>query len=101
MAVSRKKCNFAPEIIQQLINTEKMEIKRNGNTLEIDREEVGLELAKWRIRQGLTQKQLAERWGMSRYTIIRAEKGKNVSWQFAYSIWAKLTQELRKEGGYE
>lgn len=79
----------------------KMEMKRKGSGLEIDREAVGLELAKWRIRQGLTQTQLAEKWGMSRYTVIRAEKGKNVSWQFAYAIWTKLIQELRKEGGHE
>lgn len=78
-----------------------MEIKHNGTTLEIDREEVGLELAKWRLRQGLTQQELAQRWGISRFTIIRAEKGKNVSWQFAYAIWSKLSQELRKEAGYE
>lgn len=63
------------------------------------RQEVGLELVKFRIRQGLTQLQLAERWGMSRYTIIRAEKGKPVSWKFTYSIAAKLAQELRKEAG--
>jgi len=78
-----------------------MKIERKGNTLEIDREEVGLELVKWRLRQGLTQQELAQQWGMSRYTIIRAEKGKNVSWQFAYAIWSKLSQELRKEAGYE
>ncbi len=85
----------------QLKFTEDMEIKRSGAALEIDREEVGLELTKWRIRQGLTQRELAERWGMSRYTIIRAEKGKNVSWRFAYAIWSKLVTEMRKEGGNE
>lgn len=76
-----------------------MEIKRKGTELEIDRQEVGVELAKWRIRQGLTQQQLGEKWGMSRYSIIRAEKGKNVSWGFAYRIWSKLLQEMRKEAG--
>lgn len=76
-----------------------MEIKRRGTELEIDRQEVGVELAKWRIRQGLTQQQLGEKWGMSRFSIIRAEKGKNVSWEFAYKIWSKLLQEMRKEAG--
>lgn len=63
------------------------------------RQEIGLELAKFRIRNGLTQAQLAERWGMSRYSIIRAEKGKTVSWRFTYAIASKLAQELRKEAG--
>ena len=63
------------------------------------RQEIGRELVKFRIRQGLTQAQLAERWGMSRYSIIRAEKGKAVSWRFTYAIASKLTQELRKEAG--
>lgn len=93
--------NFAAVNIKQHQNTKKMEIKRNGTALEIDREEVGLELKKWRIRAGLTQQQLADQWNMSRYTVIRAEKGKNVSWEFAYRIWAKLAKELGKEGGYE
>lgn len=63
------------------------------------RQEIGLELSKFRIRNGLTQAQLAQRWGMSRYSIIRAEKGKAVSWRFTYAIAAKLFQELRKEAG--
>lgn len=63
------------------------------------RQEIGLEVAKFRIRNGLTQAQLAERWGMSRYSIIRAEKGKAVSWKFTYAIASRLTQELRKEAG--
>lgn len=63
------------------------------------RQEIGRELVKFRIRQGLTQAQLAERWGMSRYSIIRAEKGKTVSWRFTYAIASKLTHELRKEAG--
>lgn len=75
--------------------TDKERIQEVGQS----REEVGLELVKFRIRQGLTQAQLAERWGMSRYTIIRAEKGKPVSWKFTYNIAAKLSQELRREAG--
>ena len=63
------------------------------------RQEVGLELVKFRIRAGLTQEHLAQRWGMSRYTILRAEKGKPVSWKFTYNIAAKLAAENRREAG--
>lgn len=79
----------------QLIMAEEKLIHEVGQS----RQEIGLELAKFRIRNGLTQAQLAERWGMSRYSIIRAEKGKTVSWRFTYAIASKLTQELRKEAG--
>lgn len=75
--------------------TEKERIAEVGQS----RQEIGLEVAKFRIRKGLTQAQLGERWGMSRYSIIRAEKGKFVSWKFTYAIASKLTQELRKEAG--
>lgn len=68
-------------------------------SLGIEREKLGFELAKWRVRQGLSQRQLAERWGMSRYSILRAEHGKSVGWQFTYAISAKLAAELRKESG--
>lgn len=68
-------------------------------SLGIEREKLGFELAKWRVRQGLSQRQLAERWGMSRYSILRAERGKSVGWQFTYAISAKLAAELRKESG--
>lgn len=68
-------------------------------SLGIERQRLGLELAKWRIRNGITQNELAKRWGMSRYSIIRAEKGKTVGWQFAYGISARLAKELLKEQG--
>lgn len=66
--------------------------------MEADKNEVALALKTWRLRQGFTQKQLAQRWGISRYTIIRAEAAKNITWEMAYKIFAKLTDELRKEG---
>lgn len=78
-----------------------MNEKKNLESLGIEREKLGLELAKWRVRQGMTQRQLAEKWGMSRYSILRAENGKSVGWQFVYAISAKLAAELRKESGVD
>lgn len=78
---------------------EKIEVKmeRNGLSIDIDKQEFGLALKTWRLRQGLTQQQVAERWGCSRFTIMRAERAKNVTWEMAYKMFAKLSTELRKE----
>lgn len=71
--------------------------QRVGLDLKIDREEMALSLKTYRIRQGLTQQQLGEFWGVSRFTIIRAEKAKPVSWEAAYRIFARLSAALRDE----
>lgn len=68
-----------------------------GLEMDIDRERFALSLKTWRLRQGLTQRQVGERWGCSRYTIIRAESGKQTSWMQAYKLFAHLAEELRSE----
>lgn len=69
-----------------------------GVDMSVNREEMALALKQWRIRNDLTQRQLAARWNMSRESIIRIEKAKPVTWQLAYRVFAKLSQELRQEG---
>lgn len=76
----------------------KVEMKQQGLSMEVDREQFAMALKTWRLRNFLTQKQLGERWGISRYTILRLEEAKNVSWETAYRVFAKLSQELTKEG---
>lgn len=76
----------------------KVVMKQKGLTMEADREQVAMAVKTWRLRHGLTQKQLGDRWGASRWTIMRVEKAKNVSWEMAYRFFAKLSEELRKEG---
>lgn len=78
---------------------EKIEVKieKKGLDLEINKEEFALSLKTWRLRQGLTQREVGERWGCSRFTIMRAEGAKNVTWEMAYRLFAKLSNELRKE----
>lgn len=71
--------------------------KPAGGAMDIDREEFALSLKTYRLRQGLTQKQLGERMGVSRYTIIRAETCKNITWESAYRIFAKLSRLLEAE----
>lgn len=75
----------------------KAEAKKNGLEMDIDRETFALSLKTWRLRQGLTQQQVGDRWGCSRYTIMRAEKAKGITWMQAYRLFARLSEELRKE----
>ena len=72
-------------------------MKPAGLSMDIDKQEFALALKTWRLRQGMTQKQVGEKWGCSRFTIMRAESAKNVTWEMAYRLFAKLAQELRKE----
>ena len=69
----------------------------DGLEMSTDREKFGLELKTYRLRQGLTQKQLGDKWGVSRYTIMRCETGKNLSWESAYKIFSRLAREIAHE----
>lgn len=74
-----------------------VKMKRVGLTMDIDKEAFAVALKTWRLRNGLTQAQAGEKWGLSRYTIMRAESGKNITWETAYRMFARLSEELRKE----
>lgn len=76
----------------------KVEMHQNGLGMEVDKEAFAMALKTWRLRQGLTQAQVGERWGCSRFTVLRAEGAKNLTWEMAYRLFAKLSEELRKEG---
>lgn len=79
------------------METIKPTAKVDGLKVDIDRQEFALALKTWRLRQGLLQREVAERWGTSRFTIIRAETAKPISWTAAYKLFNKLSQELLKE----
>ena len=79
----------------------KTEMKPAGLTMEVDRETFALSLKTWRLRNGLTQAELGKRWGCSRWTIIRAEQGRDITWEMAYRLFARLSDELRKEAHNE
>lgn len=74
-----------------------IEFKQVGTQLETDKEQFALALKTWRIRQHLTQQQAGERMGVSRYTIMRAEAAKEVTWECLYRIFAYLSVELQRE----
>lgn len=75
----------------------KVTMKQNGLKMESNREDVAMAVKTWRLRHNLTQRQLGDRWGMSRYTIIKIERAKNISWEMAYKAFSLLSNELRKE----
>lgn len=75
----------------------KVEMKPSGLVMDVDKKQFALALKTWRLRQGMSQREVGARWGVSRYTIIRAESARNITWEFAYRLFAKLSEELRKE----
>lgn len=79
----------------------KLEMKQQGLQMEVDRQAFAMALKTWRLRQGLTQKEVGDRWGCSRFTILRAETCKPITWMSAYKLFAKLSDELRKEASNE
>lgn len=74
-----------------------VKVEPRGLEMDIDKQQFALALKTWRLRHDLTQSELGKRWGCSRYTIIRAEGAKNVTWEMAYRLFARLADELRKE----
>lgn len=75
----------------------KVEFKPKGLTMDADRNQFALALKTWRLRSGLTQQEVAEKWETSRYTIMKCENAKPVSWTQAYRIFANLARELKEE----
>lgn len=72
-------------------------IKRRGSKIEINRDDLAVELKMYRCKQGLTQRQLADEWGVSRWSIIRTEAAQEVSIGLTILIYARLTECLRKQ----
>lgn len=73
-------------------------MERQGLTMEADRNDFAMALKTWRLRAGLTQEQVGQKFGLSRYTIMRLESGKQTSWETAYRAFAKLAFYLEEEG---
>ena len=77
----------------------KIEVKmeRQGLTMESDRNDFAMALKTWRLRQGKSQKEVGEMMGLSRWTIIKLEQAKDVTWETAYRAFAKLSYYLQEE----
>ena len=75
-----------------------IKMKREGVKVTSDREQVAVAVKTYRLRQGLTQARLGELWGVSRWTIMRIEAAEAVAWETSYRIFARLANDLQKEG---
>lgn len=73
-------------------------MRQKDLAMDFDRKEFAMALKTYRLRRGLTQRELGAMWGLSRFTIMRAENTKIVSWEHAYRLFALLADALRKEG---
>lgn len=72
-------------------------MKPKGLAMDMDKAEFALAIKTYRIRNGLTQREAGEQLGVSRYTIIRVEKGEDISWMTAYKLFNRLAAALRRE----
>lgn len=77
--------------------TIKIEFQRVGTQLETDKEQFAIALKTWRLRNHLTQQQAGEKIGVSRWTVMRAEAAKDITWECLYRIFAYLSVELQRE----
>lgn len=75
----------------------KVTMKAKNLRMECDKNEFALALKTWRLRSALTQRQAGDIFGVSRYTIMRAEAAKNLTWEMAYKLFARLSEQLVKE----
>lgn len=75
----------------------KVEMKREGLSMETDQQQFAMALKTWRLRKGYTQQRLADLWQVSRFTIMRAEQAKNMTWEMVYKLFARLSHELEVE----
>lgn len=92
-------CNFVAVSNQVHTSMEKINVtmKRQGVRMTSNREDVALAVKTYRLRSGETQACLGKRWGMSRWSVMKIEAGKPVSWELAYRAFARLSEDLEKE----
>lgn len=79
------------------METIKATMKPAGLSMEVDKQEFALALKTWRLRHGYLQREVAEMFGVSRYTIIKAENAQDITWTMAYRIFAQLSKRLEEE----
>ena len=80
------------------MKTIKTEMKPVGLKMEVDKQDFALALKTWRLRHGYLQREVAQMFGVSRYTIMKAENAQDITWMMAYRLFAKLSKYLEEEG---
>lgn len=65
-----------------------IKLERQGTDLVTNQEEFAVAVKMWRVRNGMTQQELAQKAGLSRYTIMRVEGAKRVAdWKTVYKLF--------------
>ena len=106
MGLSVEMCSFAATSIlltpkrigdysMKPITVRMQQIK--GVAMECDREQFAIALKTWRLRNGLTQKDAGKILGVSRWTMMKAEAARAITWETTYRLFAGLSKELEKE----
>lgn len=75
-----------------------LELKRDKERLTADKEQFAIAVKTWRLRNRYTQQKAGEMMGVSRYTIMRAEACKDLTWETIYRMFAYMSEALREEG---
>lgn len=68
-----------------------------AQAIDIDKQALAQELVTWRLRSGLTQSQAGDKFGVSRYSIMRLENMRYIGIAQAYRISAALAKAIREE----
>lgn len=71
--------------------------KQRGLSIEYDVEKFAMSLKTFRLRKNLSQKELGQKWGCSRYTIMRIETGKRITWEMMYKVYNQLLEAIAQE----
>lgn len=82
-------------LIVKVMEALKIEMKPVGLSLETDATHFALALKTWRLRNDMSQREAASRCNVSRYTIMKAEAAKQISWEMMYKIFCKMSEDLK------
>lgn len=68
-------------------------LERQGTDLVTNREDFAIAVKTWRVRHGMTQRELAKASGLSRFTIMRVERAsRETSWITVYKLFNYMAE---------
>ena len=70
-----------------------IKLEHHGSDLVTNREDFAIAVKTWRVRQGMTQRELAKATGLSRFTIMRVENAsRETSWITVYKLFNYMAE---------
>lgn len=70
---------------------------KNQSLEAVDRQTLAREMITYRLRSGLTQKEIAAKFGVSRYSILRCETQRYLGMATLYRLSSQLARAIREE----